>query len=42
MRTIARLAVQNSIERGKYDVFDLDELCLWLYGIYEETTLESK
>lgn len=24
----------------KYDEKDLDELCLWLYGIYEETELE--
>ena len=25
----------------KYDEADLDELCLWLYGMYEESTVKS-
>jgi hypothetical protein len=26
----------------KYDQADLDEFCLWLYGIYEEELVKSK
>lgn len=32
----------NEISKSyKYNQADLDEFCLWLYGIYEETTIES-
>jgi hypothetical protein len=26
----------------KYDQADLDEFCLWLYGLYEEEVVNSK
>lgn len=26
----------------KYDIADLEEYCLWLYGLYEEEVIQSK
>ncbi len=28
-------------KKESYVSADLEEFCLWLYGIYEETTIES-
>lgn len=36
---IAELLEQQTV---KYDQADLDEFCLWLYGIYEEELVKSK
>ncbi len=29
-------------QAAKYDMADLEEYCLWLYGLYEEDIVKSK
>lgn len=38
---IGAMMTDKSDEEGGFDQSDLVEFCLWLYGIYEETIVES-
>lgn len=41
MRRLKHSGSNKNTSGGQYNESDLEEFCLWLYGVYEETTLES-
>ena len=38
---ISNQKARKNAKPVKYEEADLEEFCLWLYSIYEETTLKS-